>query len=276
MRGSYGRLAAAASARAGVPVSQQEHSSATSSDDGDSLTGLKPSKANKTGAAVVTTSPLFGAATVFNPYSFSQRSVEGRLESFSSSDSDVSPSPPIPPKGKKLLPDAVPALKLPAVAALQGQGAGGSGPVLSGYDSWSEDDADAEGDGGARGGDDDWSDTEAPLLSLPQTQSSHKPKPAGAAVCSTHAAADAVPSSSSSASACERVDAWAARHAVGGLLGLMLHMRRCFKSRITASLRVFDVTPMQRPRHTAARGRSAPHFAIDGSAGAAAECSRSL
>ena len=230
MRGSYGRLAAAASARAGMPMPQQEHSSASSSDDGDPLPGLKSSKANTAGAAVVPTSPLFGAAAVFNPYSFSLRSAEGRAESFSSSDSDASRSPPLPPKGKKLLPAALPALKLPAVAALHGHGAGGSGPVLSGYDSWSEDDADAEGGEGARGGDDDWSDTEAPLQSLPQTQSSHKPKPAGAAVCTSDAAASAVPSSSSSATASERVDAWAARHAVGGLLGLMLHMRRCFKS----------------------------------------------
>jgi hypothetical protein len=42
VRGSYGRLAAAASARAGVPVPQQEHSSATSSDDGDPLSEKCP------------------------------------------------------------------------------------------------------------------------------------------------------------------------------------------------------------------------------------------
>jgi hypothetical protein len=233
VRGSYGRIGAATSAVAAASASEEEEEEggAGVSDDDDPLMGVKLPKGSKGESAgpraahVAPASPLFGATT-FNPYSFAQRASERRKGSFSSSSSDTSRSPP-PAKGKKLLPvaNAVPALKLPAVAVLQGQQLASSGPVLSGYDSWSEDDGDAEAGGGGGGGaDDDWSDTEAPQQPVLPVNSAHKLKPAAGV---SHAAAALTPPSSSGGSAAERVEAWASRHAVGGLLGLMLHMRRC-------------------------------------------------
>ena len=234
VRGSYGRIGAATSAVAAASASEEEEVGGGVSDDDDPLMGVKLPKGSKgepagpRAAHVAPASPLFGAAT-FNPYSFAS---EGRKGSFSSSSSDTSRSPP-PAKGKKLLPvaDAVAALKLPAVAALQGQQLASSGPVLSGYDSWSEDDGEDDGDaeaggGGGGGADDDWSDTEAPQQPVVPVNLAHKLKPAAGV---PHAAAPLPPPHSPCGSAAERVEVWASRHAVGGLLGLMLHMRRCLE-----------------------------------------------
>ncbi len=234
VRGSYGRTGGVGSLGRGLQSgSDEEGGNGNASSDEDPLMGLKSIKSSARGSAaapVTPSSPLFGATTFINPYSFAHR--DAGSDSFSSSDGDA-PSPLLH-QGKKLPPAAatVSLLKLPAVNALQAQGG-----LLSGYDSWSEDDADRGGGG------DDWSDTEQPL---PQTQTSHKLKPAGQA---------AVAASSLVGSAPERVEAWAARHAGSGLLGLMLHMRRCLRpSETKQKRRLFssDVAHLQRARCAAA------------------------
>jgi hypothetical protein len=243
VRGSYGRIGTGV----GASASEEEDAGDSLSDDGDPLMGVRLSKGVGGAVAAPAAQSSLSDAAAFNPYSFSQRTAAA--ESFSSSDSDAPPLPLLP-KGKKLLPVAssLPAVRLPAVAGLQGQAAAGGGPVLSGYDSWSEDDVDAE----AARGEDDWSDTDAPpphqqehqeLQQQQQQQqqsqqplSSHKLKPSRPAPLTSDpapTAAAAVPSNScplnasSGSSAAERVDAWAARYAAGGLLALMLSMRRC-------------------------------------------------
>jgi hypothetical protein len=239
VRGSYGRIGVLGSAARELKAASDDGSGGGSaSSDEDPLMGLKSVKSSAGGSAAgrketpaTPPSPLFGATTFVNPYSFAQRAALGGSDSSSSSDGDAPPSPLIS-KGKKLPPAAaaVPLLKLPAVNALQGQGAAGGG-LLSGYDSWSDDDADA-GSGGAAGNcDDDWSDTEAPQQQPAQTHTSHKLKPA---------AAESPPQSSSlPGTSSERVESWAARHAGSGLLGLMLYMRRCPQPRETKPSRPF-------------------------------------
>ena len=224
VRGSYGRIGLLGSVARELKAGSDDSGGASS--DEDPLMGLKSAKSSAGGIAagkkeipVAPSSPLFGATTFVNPYSFAQRAALGSSDSYSSSDGDAPPSPLIS-KGKKLPPAAaaVSLLKLPAVNALQGQGAAGGG-LLSGYDSWSDDDADAGGGGAAGDCDDDWSDTEAPQQQPPQTHTSHKLKPA--------AAESPLQSTRLPGTASERVDAWAARHAGCGLLGLMLYMHRC-------------------------------------------------
>jgi hypothetical protein len=193
---------------------EEDGADAASSDDEDPLLGIKSSKpvtgraAGPTAALAAPSSPPF-----VNPYSFAQRAAAADSGSFSSSDSESLPAPP--PNIKKLHPAAA-AVKLPAVHAALTPGVVGGGPLLSGYDSWSEDEADVDG----AADDDDWSDTETPQQPSPHVAPLQKLKPLAAVSNSPGAA---VPSPGPS----ERVEAWAARHAGGGLLGLMLHMRRC-------------------------------------------------
>ncbi len=220
VRGSYGPAGLGAGGGRLSGSDEEGDSRSASADDKDMLLmDLKSSnpKAAAVGAAGIRAAAAAPPSPPFvNPYSLRTAT------SPSSSDSDSFSSSPPSTKKFSQTAAAQSSLKLPAVHDTHAQGHVCGGPLLSGYDSWSEDDADVDrGGGGGTADDDDWSDTETPEQPAPHVLALHKLKLASA----TEHAPDAAASPFSSAA--ERVDAWAARHASGGLLGLMLHMRRC-------------------------------------------------
>ncbi len=176
------------------------------------MNSSRPSAVSAGASGIASAAAAPSSSPFINPYSL-RSAVDGATSS-SDSDSFTSPLPSL--KKAPQTASVKSSLKLPAVQALHVQGNVGGGPLLSGYDSWSEDDADAGGGGSAD--DDDWSDTETPQEPVSQVL---KSKP----TCAAKRTPDTEASPGGSAS--DRVDAWAARFAGGGLLGLMLHMRRC-------------------------------------------------
>jgi hypothetical protein len=258
VRGSYGQVGAADEGTSTSGSDEEDRAALT--EDEVTLTGVKSSNPKPVAggtvgiraAAAAPSSPPF-----VNPYSL--RAAVGDTTLFSSSDSDSFPSSP--PSATKVLPTALqPSLKLPALHTLHAQGDVGGGPLLSGYDSWSEDDADAGG-GSGTADDDDWSDIENPQQAAPNTHALHKLKLAPVAAFAP------LDSASPSDSAAQRVEVWAARHAGGGLLGLMLNMRRCdFPSRVCVLLS--HVANVQCVGRSSPRCRPSPHAAVDRAAGA--------
>lgn len=236
VRGSYGQVGAADEGTSTSGSDEEDRAALT--EDEVTLTGVKSSNPKPVAggtvgiraAAAAPSSPPF-----VNPYSL--RAAVGDTTLFSSSDSDSFPSSP--PSATKVLPTALqPSLKLPALHTLHAQGDVGGGPLLSGYDSWSEDDADAGG-GSGTADDDDWSDIENPQQAAPNTHALHKLKLAPVAAFAP------LDSASPSDSAAQRVEVWAARHAGGGLLGLMLNMRSALDARLP------DADPPLTPQSTA-------------------------
>jgi hypothetical protein len=217
VQGSFGRDSSLR-AKCTLSVEQDED------DSHDPVFSLKPSAviSQETtnswgGREAPAESSVFDAAQFLNPYSFASRAAVA--SDSEPSDSDASLSPPLTAHTKLPHDSIVTPMKLPALNALRGLDERARGPLLSGYDSWSDNDAD-----GVEGSDEDeWSDQEAPQQQqqpiLPQKLSAE-----AAAPRSPHAPCGA---SSSPSSAAERVESWASRHAGGGLLRLMLHMRRC-------------------------------------------------